>query len=624
MKPMGKKSKSIAKGAPSGMVISLLVHAAAFLLAGLLVVFNVVNKEEKKFVPPKPVERPKMKLKKLKVTVTKSAKPKSTMKIMSKMPKASMPQLELPPMTGMSAGLGGGVGGFEIMPELDEISLFGTKMSTGSDFVGTLYDFKRTRRGSPTGIDIDNFLVEVGKFTRSGWKTSKLAKYYKAPQKLYASNFMIPAVASDIAPVAFGERDMTGYAWIVHYKGKLVHPTGGKFRFWAQGDDFLLIRVNGEIVVDGSIYDSGQTSFRTYISDFVNVTADDNKYYIGYRLAAVGTWITLEPGVPLDMEVLIGEVPGGGFSAQLCIEEYGVEYPETSQGGPLLPMFKTAAPTRAALDAIYEHLALGEVSLDTGPIFCDYGTGYSKEKAPDDEVETVDESIEEPQLAEVSPFRLWTFTNGKTLEGKFVSMIGDKVVISNVTGKQKKIPKELMTPEGMDFIELSNPPEFNVDFRALSKQRQIDSRTGVSEVPTALQWNFGVKLKQTGSGSYSRELKVEYFAIGQQILDRSKFTLLGRGSDFFTPGDENERSHTFLSDNYVELYEYNMDSQARGKKKYGYLITITDERGEIIQHQASNKWLWENYDSLKNIPIGAFMDKSCARVYPTGPKATRY
>ncbi len=27
------------------------------LMAGLLVVFNVVNKEEKKFVPPKPVDR---------------------------------------------------------------------------------------------------------------------------------------------------------------------------------------------------------------------------------------------------------------------------------------------------------------------------------------------------------------------------------------------------------------------------------------------------------------------------------------------------------------------------------------------------------------------------------------
>jgi hypothetical protein len=57
-----KKTRGVGKGAPSGFVISLAVHAAAFFMAGLLVVFSVQRKEEKKFVPPKPVERPKMKL----------------------------------------------------------------------------------------------------------------------------------------------------------------------------------------------------------------------------------------------------------------------------------------------------------------------------------------------------------------------------------------------------------------------------------------------------------------------------------------------------------------------------------------------------------------------------------
>ena len=42
MKKVGK-AKGIVKGAPSGFVISLLVHAGAFALAGLLVVFTVVK-----------------------------------------------------------------------------------------------------------------------------------------------------------------------------------------------------------------------------------------------------------------------------------------------------------------------------------------------------------------------------------------------------------------------------------------------------------------------------------------------------------------------------------------------------------------------------------------------------
>jgi hypothetical protein len=100
----------VVKGAPSGLVISLLVHAAAFMLAGLLVVFNVVNKEEKKFVPPKPVDRPKMKLKKPKVKVKKNAKPKSSERIVTKVTKANMPDIQLPELSGIGDGIGAGGG----------------------------------------------------------------------------------------------------------------------------------------------------------------------------------------------------------------------------------------------------------------------------------------------------------------------------------------------------------------------------------------------------------------------------------------------------------------------------------------------------------------------------------
>ena len=186
MKKNMKKSKSVAKGAPSGFVVSLQIHAAAFMLAGLLVVFNVVQKEEKKFVPPKPVERPKMKLKKPKVKVKKSAKPKSSTRIVTKVKRASMPDIQLPEMSGMGEGFGGGgVGGFEIMPDLGEVTMFGSSQSIGNDLEGVLYDFKRFRNGRDNnGYDIRTC---VDKFVKSGWKPSSISKYYRSPRKLYAT-----------------------------------------------------------------------------------------------------------------------------------------------------------------------------------------------------------------------------------------------------------------------------------------------------------------------------------------------------------------------------------------------------------------------------------------------------
>ena len=68
--------------------------------------------------------------------------------------------------------------------------------------------------------------------------------------------------------------------------------------------------------------------------------------------AIVGDWITLEPGVPLDMEVLIAEIPGGGFGAMLCVQEKGVEYERSYGGGIVLPIFKTEEPSLDLVDGI--------------------------------------------------------------------------------------------------------------------------------------------------------------------------------------------------------------------------------------------------------------------------------
>ncbi|MBW2710060.1 MAG: hypothetical protein JRD04_12525, partial [Deltaproteobacteria bacterium] len=243
MKRLPKKNKGVVKGAPSGFVISLLVHAAAFMLAGLLVVFNVVNKEEKKFVPPKPVDRPKMKLKKPKVKVKKNAKPKSSNRIVTHVKRANMPDIKLPEMSGMGAGFGDGMsGGFDLMPDLDEVTLFGGGQSIGNDFVGTFYDLKRGRSGGAMmPMDREDVWDWVAKFIRNDWRSSTFGKFYRSPRKLYATTFMVPPTLSSLAPKAFGEGDTLGYSWLAHYKGQLVYPEDIKIRFWGSGDDLMLV-----------------------------------------------------------------------------------------------------------------------------------------------------------------------------------------------------------------------------------------------------------------------------------------------------------------------------------------------------------------------------------------------
>ncbi|QBG45935.1 hypothetical protein EGM51_00355 [Verrucomicrobia bacterium S94] len=365
-----KSGKGVVKGAPSGFVISIAIHAAAFALAGMLVVFNVVQKEEKKFIPPKPVDRPKMKLKKPKVKVKKSSRPKSTTRIVTKVQKASMPDIQLPEMSGIGEGLSGDIVGFDMAPDLEEVSFFGSEHSIGNDFVGTYYDMNRDRSGRPVPMDPDTMANIVKNFLIKGWKSSVFSRYYQAPKKLFTTHFCVPTELSTLGPAAFGQEDGASWCWLAHYKGQLVYPEDIRIRFWGQGDDYMIVRVDGEIVLLAT-WPQGPEPY--LISVWDSDAADNRKYAMGNNLSVVGDWIDLKAGEPLDMEVLIGEGGGGLFTAMLCVEVEGEEYPKNPfMLGPTLPIFKTEELSQDMVDSIHFMLAEGDACVTNGPVFKDY------------------------------------------------------------------------------------------------------------------------------------------------------------------------------------------------------------------------------------------------------------
>jgi hypothetical protein len=88
------------------------------------------------------------------------------------------------------------------------------------------------------------------------------------------------------------------------------------------------------------------------------------------RTFRVSNWFEMTPDEPVDIDVLIGEQPGGGFSAMLCVQQEGVEYPDRAHlPGPLLPVFKTAPTPQHIIDQISYYLPQGSIDLTGGPIF---------------------------------------------------------------------------------------------------------------------------------------------------------------------------------------------------------------------------------------------------------------
>ena len=626
MKKKADKSKGVVKGAPSGFMISILIHVAAFLLAGLLVVFNAVIKEEKQFVPPKPVERPKIKLKKPKVKIKKSSKPKATTRIVTKMHKVSMPDIQLPEMSGLGDGLGADLGGFNIIDFSDAITVFGGNQSVGNDFKGTFYDMKRSRTGRNIPMSGDQFQVVLSKFVRDDWNPGKLARYYQAPKKTYTTSFMIPTTQSVLGPEAFGESNylgdpdgVGGYYWCALYTGELVYHRDIKFRFWGTGDDVFLVRVNGEIVLEANWEDQwgNNLPMMEIATDWQSSAAASRQYWMGIMKAEVGDWIELKAGEPLDMEVLIAEIPGGGFGAMLCVEEDGVDYPRKKDGGPTLPMFKTTEPSLDLIDAVYWWLITGEASVTNGPVFCDYETPPRHIELNREEVEPVEFLADWGKGS-----RTWTLESGKTFDAEFVTMIGKSAMMKSKRGRQKRIILNQLSEADREFIELSSPPKFKIDFlKSSSTQFFIESPDIPGWTPDQLNYRFGARVTQDGAGRYNQELKVEIFAIGDEI-EGDNFVLLDRLETRFTPSRENKFRHEYKSDVSVKVREVDVGWGSnsifgrRGIKYGGNLIVVSDKNGRIVDYSASNNWMIGALPRLRILPLGKHFNKSGMRVFP--------
>ncbi len=329
------------------LFISIVAHLLFGLGATYFIVQRVQAKRKLTFRGGPPSPNPSKRALEHKVSMAKKktggAPPQAKRIVSAGISKVSLPEMPTMPtassvMQGMAAGMGGvgsgqgfgagGTGGGMGGGGGGGMTLFGFR-GTGDGLKGTFYDFKQTQDRKPTKMKAgENEIVDpsiavnieyikaIKHFTRN-WNKSTLSGFYKAPENLVAYQLMIPELPADEAPKAFNvEKECAPRRWVVHYQARIVPPRDGRFRFRGRADDILMVRYNGSNVLDGnySLYS---------VERNINTTSEsDNAQLIG------GKWIAMRKSVPADLEIIIGECPGGGFFARLCIEEDGVAYPD--------------------------------------------------------------------------------------------------------------------------------------------------------------------------------------------------------------------------------------------------------------------------------------------------------
>ncbi len=199
-------------------------------------------------------------------------------------------------------------------------TVFGTAQRSAGALIGILYDFKQNQKREPVPMDRRLFEKLVAQFIDNGWDEGLLNGFYRVPRAMYATEILIPTINADLGPRVFGvEKTVEPRMWMVHYKGQVAAPTDGTYRFLGDADDFTAVAVNGETVLVADI-----PGTRLQVKWFAREPEVQLHGPHGGRFTP-GDWIDLRAGQPVDLDIVLGESPGGQTRAQIAVQKKGVD-----------------------------------------------------------------------------------------------------------------------------------------------------------------------------------------------------------------------------------------------------------------------------------------------------------
>ena len=221
-------------------------------------------------------------------------------------------------------------------------SPFGSSATGGAPvFEGYLYDLKQTPDKKPTNMDPGLYHQKIKEFVANNWDEGMLRNYYKSAKPLHTTSIFVPVIKATDGPKAFGvENEVQPNMYCVLYKVTAAPTQDGTYHFIGTGDDILLVRVNHQTVLDAcdrpATEELRNSEQKVEMTNFDPTWPDNGIFKIGK-----GFHVSANEAV--DIEVIIGEEPGGRSDYFLYIEREESTYEKQSNGTPLYPVFQLDA-----------------------------------------------------------------------------------------------------------------------------------------------------------------------------------------------------------------------------------------------------------------------------------------
>ncbi len=257
---------------------------------------------------------------------------------------------------GSGEGFGGGGGGF------------GSSAPNAKGLRGTLVDFKKKPSGSPVkDYDVRNpthFIEAALRLQRADFSESSLRRHFQAPQKLVLNHLAIGYAQADTGPKNFGaENDIKPSGWFAHYRGTVKAARSGTYRLYGRGDDYLSVYIGGKAKLHGHWPDC----FDRYVGTWKG--SESAKPGPFGNTLIIGDWFTVKEGDTMEIDIAIGERPGGKVGFVLQIEEQGQTYRSDKQGRSILPLFQLAPISTEEQERIKKDFGNYEFDWENIPYF---------------------------------------------------------------------------------------------------------------------------------------------------------------------------------------------------------------------------------------------------------------
>jgi hypothetical protein len=216
-------------------------------------------------------------------------------------------------------------------------SVFGAQVRKPATLIGIFYDLKQTQQRQPIRDAPRYYESTIDDFILAGFDEALLNRFFRAALPLYTTQIAMPDMSADAAPKAFGVESVVKPSnWIIHYKAQIAPPVDGTYRFVGNVDDLLVVAINRKVVLVGNWPNTSLKKLAWKSNSTPGPPVAANTY------SKYGDWIDLKAGVAVDLDIILGERPGGKFQGIILYEKKGETYPVNEKGQAVLPLFQVA------------------------------------------------------------------------------------------------------------------------------------------------------------------------------------------------------------------------------------------------------------------------------------------